>query len=155
MIRRTMSIVAGVFISILASLMSGQPASAANAFEFNTASSSSWTGSDWCDYTGDGYSGIGCFDSVGDHFRIQDAYADGHSTAVYWHNYLAGSPNTLYRWGSCVNSLGAGRIGACNKNFTEGSKIEFKVCLYDNNSVTVPSNVTNYFNCSPVHILYA
>ena len=48
-----------------------------------------------------------------------------------------------------------GTIGKCNKNFTEGSRIDFKACLYDDNDVTIPSNIANYYNCTTVYSVTA
>ena len=96
----------------------------------------------------------GLFEPSGDYFFIEDSAADGHSAAIYWHNYLPGAPTSLYRWGSCVNSRGAANgKGQCNKNVTEGSRIDWKVCLYD--SGTTPSDVSNYYRCTAVATSYA
>ncbi|MBB4695235.1 hypothetical protein [Paractinoplanes abujensis] len=133
--------------AVVASFAVAAPASAANPFEFNRTEAK---GLIICLIYSD--AGCGEFDPDGDVFHVWDQAADGHSAAVYWHNYLPGS-TALYRWGSCVNSNGNGDSGQCNKNFVEGSRIDYKVCAYD--SGTTPSDVNNYFQCSAVKRTYA
>jgi len=149
MLRRLLAVFAVAAVILTGTAL---PAGAANAFEFNHTTSATWSGSDGC--IPEEYGALGCFQYDGDIFRVQDTARDGHSAAIYWHNYLAGS-RTLYRWGSCVNHNGYGTIGKCNKNFTEGSRIDFKACLYDDNDVTLPSNVANYYNCTEVYTVIA
>jgi hypothetical protein len=149
-----LSTIVAVAVAVLGSLIIAAPAEAANAFEFDHAVSSS---DDPCGdiIVGPFPPACGYFQPFGDHFFIRDTTADKHSAAIYWHNYLPSAPNTLYRWGSCVNSMGSagGGMGQCNKNFQEGSRIDWKVCLYD--SGTTPSDVNNYFHCSSVVTSYA
>jgi len=143
MVVRKLSAVVAVMIAVLGSLTLAAPAQAANAFEFNHAVS---TTKDGC-FIYQTPVGCGDFDSRGDYFLVKDTLPDGHSAAIYWHNYLPGS-TALYRWGSCVNSLGNGQKGQCNKNFQEGSKIEYKVCAFEGGST--PSDVRSYFECGDV-----
>jgi hypothetical protein len=141
---RKLSIMIAAVLAVVGSLTIVTPANAANPFEFDQATPSTMNGCIIFETV------VGCGDFMpqGDYFRITDTLPDGHSAAIYWHNYLASAPNTLYRWGSCVNSLGDGKKGQCNKNFQEGSTIEYKVCAYERG--TVPSNVNNYFECGRV-----
>jgi len=148
MIRRKLSVLAAVLVAVLASFAVSAPASAANPFEFNQAGP--YSGLHICEVVAD--PGCGSFYYDGDLFRVWDQNPDGHSTAIYWHNYLPGS-SALYRWGSCVESGGAGVSGQCNKNFQENSRIDWKVCAYE--SGTAPSDVRNYFQCSRVVTSYA
>jgi hypothetical protein len=144
MVLRKLSTIAAVLVAVLGSLTVAAPANAANAFEFNHAVA---TTGDFC-VIQDSPAGCGGFFYDGDVFFVMDSLPDGHSAAIYWHNYLASAPTTLYRWGSCVNSLGYNHYAQCNKNFREGSRVEWKICAYD--SGTTPSDVNNYFECSAV-----
>ncbi|GAB2599309.1 hypothetical protein Aab01nite_75610 [Paractinoplanes abujensis] len=148
-LRRLLAVVA---VAAATLSMTSAPAVAASAFEFDHTVSATWSGADGC--IPEGYGALGCFQHDGDIFRVQDTARDGHSAAIYWHNYLPGS-STLYRWGSCVNNDGYLTIGKCNKNFREGSTIKFKTCLYDDNAVTIPSNVANYYDCTTVWTVIA
>ncbi|MET9451768.1 hypothetical protein [Streptomyces cinerochromogenes] len=84
-----------------------------------------------------------CFERYGDVLWVKDTSADGHSATNSWDNYLADSGGnwTLYRQGSCVNKLGSGKWGYCNKDFYEnssanayggrGSSVDYAACVYD------------------------
>ncbi|MGW0467772.1 hypothetical protein ACWDX6_21295 [Streptomyces sp. NPDC003027] len=61
----------------------------------------------------------------GDYFRVADTKSDGRAAAVQWYDGASG------RTGTCVNKLGAGSDGSCNKNFPEGHHIQFRAALYD------------------------
>jgi hypothetical protein len=141
-VRKSLSIVA-VMVAILGSLVLGSPANAAPSFEFDHATSIN--GSVTCVVNSNSHA-CGIFDPSGDHFYIGDASADGHSAAIYWHNYLNSTTSTVYRLGACVNSLGNGKLGNCNKNFYEGSTVEWKVCLYDSGTPT--ASASSYYDCS-------
>jgi len=69
-----------------------------------------------------------CYEAYGDRWWVQDQDADGASAAVHWFNYRSGS---LYRTGLCVNSLGNGEWGQCNKNYYENSTLYGNPCTWD------------------------
>lgn len=74
-----------------------------------------------------------CFEPHGDKIWVLDDYPDGKSATGAWNNYLNGS---LYRRGACVNKLGDGEWGVCNKNFYEPggglvSEIDLYACNYE------------------------
>jgi hypothetical protein len=69
-----------------------------------------------------------CFEAYGDKWWVKDTVADGASAVVYWDNYRNGS---LYRIGRCENRLGSGNWGVCNKNYYEGSTLDYQVCVED------------------------
>ncbi|MFI5932912.1 hypothetical protein [Actinoplanes sp. NPDC051494] len=146
LVRKMFASFAAVAVAVVASLTIAAPASAAHAFEADKAVATSAIPPVCIGLGSPG--GCGFFVSDGDHFFVKDSLSDGHSAAIYWHKYLASSPNTLYRWGSCVNSLGSGKMGQCNKNFTEGSKVEYKICTFEVGSVV--SDVNSYFECGDV-----
>ncbi|GAA0739704.1 hypothetical protein GCM10010199_63940 [Dactylosporangium roseum] len=81
----------------------------------------------------------GCFTRHGDVWRVQDGFAEGGQTFIYWENWLwNGSSWQPFRHGWCNNDLGAPHWGTCNKDYYEsssanyynhkGSKIRFQVC---------------------------
>ena len=69
-----------------------------------------------------------CFDKAGDKIWVKDTAADGASAVFKWSALRNGA---LYRYGMCINSLGNGRWGVCNKNFVEGAAIKGYVCIWD------------------------
>lgn len=69
-----------------------------------------------------------CFEAYGDKWWVKDTSSDGASAVVIWDNYRNGS---LYRQGECQNRMGAGSWGVCNKNYYEGSNLQFRVCVAD------------------------
>ncbi|EHK88656.1 hypothetical protein ACWGRK_08450 [Saccharomonospora azurea] len=69
-----------------------------------------------------------CFENYGDKWWVKDTSSDGASAVVIWDNYRNGS---LYRQGECQNRMGAGSWGVCNKNYYEGSNLQFRVCVAD------------------------
>lgn len=69
-----------------------------------------------------------CYEAYGDRWWIQDQAADSASAVVYWENFRGGS---LYRSGMCVNSLGNGKWGQCNKNYYENSVLNGFPCVWD------------------------
>ncbi|WP_019854254.1 hypothetical protein [Actinopolyspora mortivallis] len=71
---------------------------------------------------------IACFEPYGDKYWVKDTVADGHSAAADWDNYRNGN---WYRQGGCVNSLGKGNWGVCNKNHYEDSTVVFRTAVYD------------------------
>ncbi|MEV5601527.1 hypothetical protein AB0L33_08810 [Streptomyces sp. NPDC052299] len=66
------------------------------------------------------------FTALGDWFKVYDTEKDGYSAVVEWRD-VDGT-----RKGACVNKLGGGSSGACNKNFPEGHEIQFRAALYNN-----------------------
>jgi hypothetical protein len=115
-------------------------APAVSAYEWNTAAS--WSApslpdSDCITMTG----AKACFEPHGDYLWVEDTKADGHSATATWNNYIyTGSSWELWRQGSCVNKLGAGTWGLCNKDFDEysedGSYIDLYACVYDSGDGT-------------------
>jgi len=86
-----------------------------------------------------------CFGDDGDIWYVEDTAADGHSAAVEWENYVAtGTRGTyvLYRHGWCIEKNGNGKDGNCNKNYIEGSKIQFRACTYE-------SSTNSAYQCEP------
>ncbi|WP_344651022.1 hypothetical protein, partial [Cryptosporangium japonicum] len=67
--------------------------------------------------------GYGCYQTYGDLWWVYDTKGDGHSAVVFW--------ELGNRSGQCANSMGNGTIGACNKNYAEGSTGRAKVCIMD------------------------
>ncbi|MEV5601516.1 hypothetical protein AB0L33_08755 [Streptomyces sp. NPDC052299] len=64
------------------------------------------------------------FSPDGDYFRVKDTEVDGYAAVVEW------SDNNG-RKGSCVNKLGGGSDGTCNKNFNEDYAVTYRAALYD------------------------
>lgn len=67
-----------------------------------------------------------CFEPYGDVFYVKDTQADGYAAVAEWDTALS------YRDGSCVNHLGNGKWGVCNKNFDEGEYLKLKAATYNN-----------------------
>lgn len=67
-----------------------------------------------------------CFKADGDLIYVFDPTVDGKSAVAHWHY------GSYARWGSCVNKLGGGKWGICNKNFAEGTTVYFQSAVYDN-----------------------
>jgi len=71
--------------------------------------------------------GYGCLQTYGDIWWVYDTKADSHSAVVFWE---VGS-GSAKRTGQCANSMGNGKIGACNKNYPEKVNGRAKVCIMD------------------------
>ncbi|NUT18380.1 MAG: hypothetical protein HOV77_04285 [Hamadaea sp.] len=71
-----------------------------------------------------------CYEYDGDKWWVQDTASDGMSAVADWRNYLTANGD-LYRQGKCINSLGYGDWGVCNKNYYETSKLIMRVCVID------------------------
>ena len=106
------------------------PAAAQAAYfgnETDYATSGSPSGYEFIDYKCSvTLGGKACFKPAGDVFYVLDDKADGRSAAADW---VVWGDET--RTGSCVNKLGAGKWGVCNKNFQEDQEISMSVSLYD------------------------
>ena len=108
---------------------------AVSAYEWNTAAS--WSAPSLPDTDCITMTGAkACFEPHGDYLWVEDTKADGHSATATWNNYIyTGSSWQLWRQGSCVNKLGTGKWGLCNKEFDEysddGSYIDLYACVYD------------------------
>ncbi|GAA2147712.1 hypothetical protein [Glycomyces algeriensis] len=64
----------------------------------------------------------GCVQGYGDVLWIKDNSADGYAVSLSWRD--TGST----RSGTCLNTLGQAKgWGACNKNFEDGSKIQWQL----------------------------
>jgi hypothetical protein len=87
--------------------------------------------------------GWACFERTGDKLWVDDWSGDGWSVTASWVNYLMNEAGhwVAYRQGSCVNKLGTGHWGVCNKDFYEdgtspnalggaGSYLTVYACLY-------------------------
>ncbi|MFF9771884.1 hypothetical protein ACF1GT_35840 [Streptomyces sp. NPDC014636] len=117
------------------------------AYEWDTAVSGSKPPQDCLDGVVAMTGAKACFERYGDVLWVEDTAADGHSATNSWSNYLFDSSGNghLYRQGSCVNKLGAGHWGYCNKDFYEnstptpygtGSEIDYAGCVYDSEDGT-------------------
>ncbi|MFC6019837.1 hypothetical protein ACFP2T_26985 [Plantactinospora solaniradicis] len=83
---------------------------------------------------------IACFRAYGDVFYVKDTKADGYSAVAEWH--MLGFAT---RTGSCVNKLGEGEWGICNKNLTEGRELVLTAARYNSgNFVDYGSRETLY-----------
>jgi hypothetical protein len=116
-------------------------AASASAYEWDTAvaagSPPSFSSSDCVSMTGV----KACFEKHGDKWWVEDTKSDGHSATASWYNLL-GVDIVTYRSGSCVNKLGTGKWGVCNKDYYEmttpnpidsrgGSYLDWEACIYD------------------------
>jgi hypothetical protein len=82
----------------------------------------------------DGLAGAyACFKPYGDVLFIKDTRADGHAAVAEWG--IVGN-----RWGSCVNTLGSGSWGKCNKNFPEGKFLDLSAARYDSGNFIARGN---------------
>lgn len=71
---------------------------------------------------------IVCFRPNGDDIFVLDDRADGHSAVGEWRLDSTGSHR---RTGSCVNQLGKGHWGFCNKDFVEGLRFVYNGARYE------------------------
>jgi hypothetical protein len=69
-----------------------------------------------------------CFVPDGDQWYVRDTDEDSASADAVWVNYRNGE---IYRTGICRNALGEGKWGVCNKNYFEGSEINYYVRVFD------------------------
>ncbi|GAA3254328.1 hypothetical protein ACFO1B_51335 [Dactylosporangium siamense] len=107
-----------------ASLLAPTAASAAYYGEETnyTAITSGPTGEYVCvDHTGVNV----CFKPYGDELYVRDLRADGYAAVLEWNMPENG------RRGSCVNNLGSGTWGLCNKDFPEFTRIYFNAARYN------------------------
>ena len=74
--------------------------------------------------------GYGCFQTYGDVWWVYDTKSDGHSAVMFWE---VGTGNAK-RAGRCVNSMGVGKTGVCNKDYTEGLTGQAKICIQDSDT---------------------
>ena len=74
-----------------------------------------------------------CFAAGGDLIYVKDTVADGDGVQGHWQNYTGGTEP--YRTGVCLNGLGYGHWGVCNKDFIEGSEIELRAEKWDHLSI--------------------
>jgi hypothetical protein len=64
----------------------------------------------------------GCLQPNGDVFWVKDNVANGHEVWIEWEDLDSG------RYGYCIDNLGKAKgWTACNKNFTEGHQIRWKL----------------------------
>lgn len=92
------------------------------------------------DYTCTTVSGAtACFKPNGDDFFVKDTKADGHAAAADWlySNYA--------RTGACVNTLGSGTWGVCNKDFTEGQQIRLAASVYEQGRYVVAGSLISVY----------
>lgn len=142
-------ILASGVAGLLVSLAFAVPAAAVEPYEIDIATGGSGNAQGCVTVTLPGSPdvvvGSACFARDGDVFEAYDHRSDGHSVAVRWDNFVNG---TLYRHGACVEKRGAGRNGHCNKNFTEGSVLQYQACTWESGTDTAvrcgnPTRVTN------------
>ncbi|WP_051366338.1 hypothetical protein [Hamadaea tsunoensis] len=69
-----------------------------------------------------------CYELSGDKWWVRDNENDGASAVADWLNYQNGN---LYRSGQCINALGHGKWGVCNKNYYESSRVVARTCVVD------------------------
>jgi hypothetical protein len=124
--------------ALVAALASTAPAQAA-AYEWDTATAGSPPGGMTCvSMTG----AEACFQKHDDRWWVRDTASDGHSATASWENdVFDGIQWRMYRQGSCVNKLGYGQWGVCNKDYYEsgstndlggkGSQLTWQACVYD------------------------
>ncbi|GAA4263590.1 hypothetical protein [Dactylosporangium darangshiense] len=80
------------------------------------------------DYSCVSHTGVtACFKPLGDLLYVRDIRADGYAAVVEW---TADAPVDSYRDGSCVNNLGSGNWGVCDKDFVEGVTIVINGARY-------------------------
>lgn len=131
MFRRVATAFAVTVVALAASLLVGvSPASAVQPYEWNTAvAGTPPSGLPCASMTG----ATACFEANGDRMWVKDTSADGHSATLSWENWYAEPmfDPVLNRYGSCVNKLGNGKWGVCNKDLPEGSFVDFEACVYD------------------------
>jgi hypothetical protein len=128
--KRGMISVAAATVAMLTAVVFGAaaPAQAAPTYEWNTAAAASYTSAiqdmPCVSLTG----AQACWQQNGDDMWVYDSEPDGNSATFSWYNY--NKAGTLVRQGSCVNKRGAYNWGKCNKDFAEGTSIEFFACNY-------------------------
>jgi hypothetical protein len=76
------------------------------------------------------YGSAMCFQPDGDYLYVYDGNDDGYSTAVEWK--IPDPNSTEDRSGSCVNKLGHGNWGVCNKDFPEDKAVYIRLSVYNN-----------------------
>ncbi|WP_146605617.1 hypothetical protein [Micromonospora craterilacus] len=144
--KRAIAIAAVVLTILVGGQSQALAATFARPFEDNIATFTYDSGGDACSEAwalvptiGWVMTAKGCFNKYGDIWRIQDGFADGSQTFIYWENWLKdGSTWRPYRHGECNNNLGAPSWGSCNKDYYEssstnyygdkGSRIRFQTC---------------------------
>ncbi|MEU1194719.1 hypothetical protein ABZ446_00650 [Streptomyces sp. NPDC005813] len=87
--------------------------------------------------------GQGCFAEYGEWFSIEDTDADGKSPVIVWYLYQkdnAGDYTDLTRFGYIWHTDGNNTEGWQNKSFTDGLRLEFKLCLGEHTTRTIPSS---------------
>jgi len=111
-------------------------AASVSPYEWNIAKSTRTIGGRVCPtfVVGSRPRAIACFKRDGDKLYVMDTGpADGLSATGVWKNYVGGK---LHRQGACVNKLGTGHWGLCDKNFKEGSTIRLYACNYNSGNNT-------------------
>lgn len=76
-----------------------------------------------------------CFEDSGDKFYVYDGTADGASAAADWWTDYG-------RFGTCWNSLGAGKRAECNYDMREGGTVYWQTCYQDRSALGI-------FYCDP------
>jgi hypothetical protein len=125
--RRALSLALGIGVAG-AVILTTPVAASASTYEWNTAVPGSVpSGLPCIDRAG----AKACFQADGDKLWVKDTSADGHSATASWEEWWQALDSSVARQGSCVNKLGAGTWGVCNKDFPEGDTIKFSACVYD------------------------
>jgi len=72
----------------------------------------------------------GCWHANGDVWWVKDTSANGYAAETRWYELTPASDGNYYlhRNGACVNGLGSGHWGACNKDYQENGILVWKAC---------------------------
>ncbi|KXK58269.1 hypothetical protein AWW66_30725 [Micromonospora rosaria] len=70
-----------------------------------------------------------CFVEDGDVWWVRDTATDGASAVADW--VTLGDDMSVERAGACVNSLGRGSWGSCDKNYPDDAHVVWQACVYD------------------------
>ncbi|MFC6019839.1 hypothetical protein ACFP2T_26995 [Plantactinospora solaniradicis] len=123
----TLAAMAGVAVALLTPT-AASAAYAGSETDYAAASNGPTNG-----YVCIGHTGVtACFKPLDDLIYVKDTEADGYAAVVEW---SADAPWDNYRSGSCVNKLGAGNWGVCNKNFVEDGNISINGARYNNGNL--------------------
>lgn len=71
-----------------------------------------------------------CWHADGDVWWVKDTSGNGYAAEARWYEYTTsdGTNYYLHRNGACVNGLGTGHWGACNKDYQESGMLLWKAC---------------------------
>lgn len=132
-IRTTMAAGAALVGALAIALSGASPAAAADSFQQGTKVSGP---SSAAGCVGSPDKAKVCFDPNGDKIYVYDGDADSASAVSDWENYKHWNDNSVYRYGQCVNSEGAGTWVVCNKDFYEEGLVYMRARTYDRSAGT-------------------